>query len=213
MQFKSFRKINMHRMNSSIHNRYTLKDVIQLGIWVIRTRLCCPKAKLFCYPFDLRGKKYIDFGVNLSIGRGCRFDVFDNGRGKPSLVFGKDVQLNDYVHLVAMDSVTIGNNVLMASHIFISDNSHGSYKGDGNDSDPNVSPLKRDYPTQSIEIGDNSWICEGVMIMPGASIGQGCVIGAHSIVRGEIPDYTIAVGNPAKAIKRYNFNKKRWEKI
>ena len=203
----------MIRSNNSIHNEYSFSEVCRLVISLIRTKCCCFKAKLFCYPFDLRGKKYIDFGVNLSIGRGCRFDVFDNGRGKPSLVFGKDVQLNDYVHLVAMDSVTIGNNVLMASHIFISDNSHGSYKGDGNDSDPNVSPLKRDYPTQSIEIGDNSWICEGVMIMPGASIGQGCVIGAHSIVRGEIPDYTIAVGNPAKAIKRYNFTKKRWEKI
>ena len=155
----------------------------------------------------------MDFGVSLSIGRGCRIDAFDNGRGEPSLAFGNNVQLNDYVHIVAMDKVTIGNNVLMASHIFISDNSHGSYKGDDSDSCPTVPPIRRDYPTNPIWIGDNTWIGEGVMIMPGTKIGKGCVIGAHSIVRSEIPDYSIAAGNPAKVIKRYNFDNKRWERV
>ncbi len=203
----------MYRKNSLIRNNYSLKDMFQIGMWVIRTKLSCPKAKLFSFPFDLRGKKYVDFGIGLSIGRGCRIDAFNNNRNVPSLVFGKGVQLNDYVHIVAMDSVTIGNCVLMASHIFISDNSHGSYKGDENDSSPEVPPIRRDYPTSPVSIGDNTWIGENVIIMPGTCVGKGCIIGAHSIVRGEIPDYTIAVGNPAKAIKRYNFNKKRWEKI
>jgi lipopolysaccharide O-acetyltransferase len=155
----------------------------------------------------------VDFGVNLSIGVGFRLEAFPNGINSPSVVFGNNVQLNDYVHIVAMNNVTIGNNVLMASHIFISDNSHGSYKGDENDSNPEIAPIKRDYPTSPIIIGDNSWICEGVMIMPGTTIGRGCIIGAHSIVRGSIPDYSIAVGNPAKVVKRYNFDSNRWERV
>lgn len=199
--------------NCTIYNNYSLSEVFRIGIWLIRTKICCFKAKLFCYPFDLRGKEYIDFGINLSIGRGCRFDVFDNGKRKPSLAFGNNVQLNDYVHIVAMNSITIGDNVLMASHVFISDNSHGSYKGDENDSNPNTPPIRRDYPTRPIFIGENTWICEGVMIMPGSIIGKGCIVGAHSIVNNSIPDYSIAVGTPAKVIKRYNFNSNRWEKI
>ena len=203
----------MLRQVQSIRNYYSIQDCFRLGIWLIRTKLCCRNARMFNFPFDLRGKKYVDFGKQLSIGRGCRFDVFNNEKDIKTLVFGSNVQLNDYVHIVAMEKITIGNNVLMASHIFISDNSHGSYKGDENDSSPTIPPTNRDYPTSSIHIGDNSWICDGVMIMPGSRIGKGCIIGAHSIVRGEIPDFSIAAGNPAKVIKKYNFEKKRWEKI
>lgn len=203
----------MLRKSESIRNRYTLMEAAQLGFWLFRTKCCCRNARLFCYPFDLRGRRYVDFGKSLTLGRGCRFDVFDNQRGTPSLVFGEHVQLNDYVHLVAMDSITIGSHVLMASHIFISDNSHGSYKGDALDSDPTTPPIKRDYPTAPVSIGDNTWICEGVVIMPGTRIGKGCVIGAHSIVRGEIPDYTVAAGNPAKVIKQYDFDKQRWVRV
>ncbi len=196
-----------------LRSHYSFSQIIKLSIWVLRTKLICPKAKLFSFPVDIRGRKYVDFGVNLSIGVGFRLEAFPNGINSPSVVFGNNVQLNDYVHIVAMNNVTIGNNVLMASHIFISDNSHGSYKGDENDSNPEIAPIKRDYPTSPIIIGDNSWICEGVMIMPGTTIGRGCIIGAHSIVRGSIPDYSIAVGNPAKVVKRYNFDSNRWERV
>ena len=85
-----------------------------------------------------------------------------------------------------MDSVKIGDNVLMASHIFISDNSHGSYKGDENDTNPNVPSIKRKYATAPVSIGDNTWIGEGKVIMLGVTIGNGCVVGVHSIVNKSI---------------------------
>lgn len=196
-----------------LNRSYSLSQILKLSIWVLRTKLICRKARIIYFPADIRGKKFINFGANLSIGVGARIEAFDNGEGIHSISFGNDVQVNDYVHIVGMNSVKIGNNVLMASHIFISDNSHGSYKGDEVDSDPNIPPIKRSYPTSPISIGDNTWICEGVMVMPGSAIGKGCIIGAHSIVRGVIPDYCIAVGNPAKVIKHYNFETKHWERI
>jgi len=49
--------------------------------------------------------------------------------------------------------------------------------------------------------------------MPGVTIGDGCVIGAHSVVNKDIDPYTIAVGTPVKIIKRYSFDNKRWEKV
>ena len=193
--------------------RYSFFDIIKHVIWLIRTKLISINLKLICFPTDIRGRKNIDWGKNVSIGVGCRLEAFQNDFRKHTLIFGYGVQLNDYVHIVSMESVQIGNNVLMASHIFISDNSHGSYVGDSNDSSPLIPPMERNYPTNPISIGDNTWICEGVMIMPGAKIGKGCIIGAHSIVRGMIPDYSIAVGNPAKVVKKFNFKTNLWERI
>lgn len=204
----------MIKENKNVRNKYTLAEIVQLAYWLIRTKIINRKVRLFCFPITLRGKRFIDFGEGLTTGVGCRFDVFSNESGGGKIViFGKNCQINDYVHIVGMNRIEIGNNVLMASHIFISDNSHGSYKGDAHDSNPTDPPTKRDYPTEPIYIGDNTWICESVMIMPGTKIGKGCVIGAHSIVRGEIPDYTIAAGNPAKVIKKYNFESQRWVKV
>ena len=63
----------------------------------------------------------------LTTGKGCRLEVFSTKEKK--LFFGNDVQINDYVHISVMSSVSIGDNVLMASHIYIADNSHGFYGG------------------------------------------------------------------------------------
>ena len=50
-------------------------------------------------------------------------------------------------------------------------------------------------------------------ILQGVTIGEGSIIGAMSVVTKDIPPYTIAVGSPAKLIKRYNFENKKWDKI
>ena len=112
-----------------------------------------------------------------------------------------------------MNKVIIGDFVLIASHVYISDNSHGSYKGDENDTSPDIPPIKRTYFTSPVTIGANTWIGESVMILPGAIIGNGCVIGAHSIVReGIYPAYSMLVGTPARIVKRYNKQTRHWEK-
>lgn len=199
---------------TKLNNDYSFFEKCQIALWLFRTKLLEKRARLFRFPMVIRGRKYIDFGEQLTTGVGCRFDCFPgNEPSTKKLVFGKNVQINDYVHIVAMNKVIIGDNVLMASHVFISDNSHGCYKGCDNDSNPMVPPTKREYYTAPISIGNNSWIGEGVIIMPGVTIGEGCVIGAHSVVSRNIPNYSIAVGSPAKIIKQYNFNNKKWEII
>lgn len=196
-----------------IRNKYSFFDRVQLVWWLLRTKLIDRRARLFRFPLVVRGREYIDFGEHITTGVGCRFDCFSENKGEIKLFFGKDVQINDYVHIVAMNSITIGNNVLMASHVFISDNSHGSYKCNFQDSDPRIPPTEREYISAPVRIGNNVWIGEGVCIMPGVCIGDGCVIGAHSIVSKSIPDYTVAVGAPAKVVKKYNFNINHWEKV
>lgn len=196
-----------------VTNEYSLYDKLCLAIWVIRSKFISRNIRIIRFPIDIRGHKYIEFGKGFTTGRNCRMDVFDSmSRGK-SLVFGKNVQMNDNVHIVCEDSITIGDNVLMASHIFISDCSHGSYKGDENDTSPTIPPAKRPLPSNPIKIGNNVWIGEGVIVMPGVTIGDGCVIGAHSLVAKDVPSNSIAVGSPLRIVKQYNFETKRWEKV
>ena len=101
----------------------------------------------------------------------------------------------------------------MASHVYISDNSHGSYSGDENDTDPTIPPIKRSYYVAPVKIGNRVWLGEGVIVMPGVTIGDGAIIGAHSVVNKSIPSNCIAVGAPAKIVKQWNNTTNRWEKI
>ncbi|MEG1897534.1 MAG: DapH/DapD/GlmU-related protein, partial [Mucinivorans sp.] len=142
----------------------------------------------------------------------CRIEAYSID-GTKTLHFGSNVQINDYVHICAMKNVTIGDNVLMAGRIYISDNSHGSYKGDENDTSPEIVPTNRAYPTNDVIIEDNVWLGEGVVVLPGVRIGKGSIIGANSVVSRNIPSNTIALGQPAKPIKKYNFNVKQWERL
>lgn len=193
-------------------NTYGFSKKIIMGWWLFRTKMICRKSRLIRFPFDIRGREFIDLGVNLTTGVGCRFEAFSSNCQK-TLLFGNNVQINDYVHICAMQEVRIGNNVLMAGKIFISDNSHGSYKGTPDDSSPDVPPIDRTYRTDPVRIEDNVWIGESVVIMPGVNIGYGSIVGSNSVVTKNIPAYCVAVGNPARVIKQYNLETKYWKTI
>lgn len=195
-----------------LRNKYSFVQKVKLALWLIRTKAICKNARIFRFPIEIRGKQNIDFGNQLTTGIGCRLEAFSESNEK-TLIFGDNVQINDYVHICSMNGVRIGNDVLMAGHIYISDNSHGYYKGDINDSSPLDKPINREYFISSVSIEDNVWIGEHVIIMPGVTIGKGSIIGANSVVSKSIPPYVISVGTPAKPIKKYNFDSNIWEKI
>ncbi|WP_240345232.1 DapH/DapD/GlmU-related protein [Flavobacterium sp. CLA17] len=181
-------------------------------IWIIRTKLIWRNARIIRFPFDLRGKKYISISKGFTTGVGCRLEAYPMNDNKV-LYIGENVQMNDYVHITAMSSVKIGNNVLIASKIYISDCIHGSYIGDENDSSPLTFPSKRPLSSKPVVIEDNVWLGEFVSVLPGVTIGKGTIVGANSVVSKDLPPYVIAVGTPAKPIKKYNFDSNRWDKI
>lgn len=185
---------------------------IELIIWLIHTKFIFRYARLIRFSFDLRNGRYIDLGEKSTTDVGRRIEAY-SADGHPTLHFGVNVQINDYVHISAMESVKVGNNVLLAGKVYISDNSHGSYKGNENDTSPDVLPTMRPYPTSPVVIEDNVWIGEGVVVLPGVTIGRGAIIGANSVVSKNIPEYTIAAGQPAKLMKKYNFETQRWIRI
>ncbi len=194
-------------------SRYGFLGFLRLVVCWVYTKLFFRNARLIRLPFDIRNKKYIQIGRNLTTGIGCRIEAYPiNRKSKQVLIFGTDVEINDYVHIAAGEKIEIGHNVLIASKVFITDLNHGNYKGKSQDS-PISTPKSRKLSTNPVVIKDNVWIGEGVCVMPGVTIGVGCVIGALSVVTKDIPDYSIAIGSPAKVIKKYDFNSKRWVNV
>ncbi len=192
--------------------RYGILGSLRLIMALIYTKVFYRQARLIRLPFDIRNKKNIKIGKNFTAGFGCRLEAFSKDDIKV-LHIGKNIQINDYVHITAMKNVTIGDNVLMASKIYISDCSHGSYLGDENDSHPKTIPKDRPLFSKPVVIKDNVWLGEFVSVLPGVTIGTGTIVGANSVVSKSLPDYVIAVGSPAKPIKKYNFESQRWQKI
>ena len=193
-------------------NQYGLLGIIKMLINLIRTKLTFQNARIIRFPIDIRGKKFIQVSKGFTTGVGCRIEAYPE-TDKKVLLFGENFQMNDYVHITAMESVKIGNNVLLASKIYISDCSHGSYSGDENDSYPDSIPHDRPLSSKPVAIEDNVWLGEFVSVLPGVTIGKGSIVGANSVVSKSLPPYVIAVGTPAKPIKKFNFDNNKWEKI
>lgn len=195
-----------------ILKRYNIFKLLQLVYFKLRTILVFKDARIIRFPIDIRGKKFIKVSKGFTTGVGCRIEAYPENN-KQTLFFGENFQMNDHVHITARESVKIGNNVLLASKIYISDCSHGSYSGDENDSHPESIPHDRPLFSKPVVIEDNVWLGEFVSVLPGVTIGKGSIIGANSVVSKNIPSNVIAVGSPAKPIKKFNFATNNWEKI
>jgi lipopolysaccharide O-acetyltransferase len=161
-------------------------------------------------PFYIRNFGQIRFGSKFTAGVGLRVDIINK---KAKLLIAEGVQLNDYCHIGVVERVSIGANTLVASKVFISDHSHGLFKNSCDASRPDVLPIERPLESAPVTIGENVWIGENVQILPGVNIGDGAVIGASAVVTKNIPKYSLAVGNPARIIKKYNFELNFWEQV
>lgn len=192
-----------------MNNKYSISETLSNVYALICTKIFYKNARLIRRPIYMRGKSSITFGVGLTTGHSCRFDL--PGGQKKTLFIGRNCEIGDNVHIVAHQSVIIGDNCLLASKIFISDTNHGDYSGD-NQSSPEVPPNDRQLTTRPVSIGNNVWIGENVCILPGVNIGDGCIIGANSVVNKDIPKNCIAAGIPAKVVKYYNKDRNIWEK-
>lgn len=193
---------------------YGLAGLLRLALDVIRTRLTFPGSRLMRRPLYIRGRRWIALGSNFSCGRRLRMDALgDSSTTHPLIHIGSDVSINDDVHIAAIESVSIGDRVLIASKVFITDHNHGTYGSGGIHSDPRIAPAKRPLSAAPVVIGDDVWLGEFVSVLPGVQIGKGTMIGSMSTVTRDIPPYSIAVGSPARVIKQFNFANGQWETV
>ena len=166
------------------------------------------------YSSYISGLKYMSIG-SMYVGRHCRIEMITEYYGthlNPKLKIGKNVILNDMVHIGCANYIEIGDDCLLASRIYVSDHNHGSYKGELIDAASSLVRERNLDLDKPVIVGRNVWLGEGVSVLPGAKIGDNSIIGTNSVVIGEIPSDCIAAGIPAKVIKYYSKEEKAWIK-
>lgn len=148
------------------------------------------------------GAHCINIGDNFCAGNRFIIEAWEKYRGEsigtsPIITIGDNVSLMDDCQISCMNKVVIGNGVLIGKNVFITDNFHGQ----GTLEEMEIPPIERKlYSKGAVVIGDNVWIGRNVCVMPGVSIGKGSIIGANAVVTHDVPDYSVAVGAPAKII-------------
>lgn len=152
----------------------------------------------------LQGQRFIFVGDFTSIGKNAQltaWETFQNQKLTPKITIGNYCCLRDGIHITSVVGVTIGNNVLTGTNVYISDNSHGKTTLD----DMRIRPELRQLTTKgAVIIEDNVWIGNNVCILTGVTIGKGSIIGANAVVTKDVPPFSIAAGIPARIINKQN---------
>lgn len=182
---------NILHLPSEIKGRYLLGKIGKVGE---DCRLTAP-AKII-------GGESIVIGDRFYAGPNCRIEAWHRYHEQefmPEIRIGNDVKINSACHIGAINRIEIGNDVLMGSNVFITDHSHGQVSGQEIDIPPN----KRDlFSKGEVVIGDNCWICENAIILPGVHIGRSAIVAAGAIVTKDVPERAVVAGNPAHVVKR-----------
>ena len=167
----------------------------------------------------LLGLRHMQVGADFHAGDALWLEAvtrYEGQRFDPRLNIGAHARLSDNVHIACLHRVIVGAHLLAGSRVLISDHTHGCYDPENvpAQSDPTVPPALRPlYSPGPIVIGDNVWLGDGVVVLPGAHIGDGCVIGANSVVLGTIPANTVAVGAPARSVRRWDRSTNAWQAL
>jgi acetyltransferase-like isoleucine patch superfamily enzyme len=169
----------------------------------------------------LRHPNKIKIGDNVVIDDNCVLDA--KGQDNTGITIGSgvfigrntilnckngDITLEDNVNMgfncqiFSASHVKVGMNALIAAYCYLIGGTHTF-------SSVEVSPLEQQRQSKGIVLKENIWLGSGVQVLDGVTIGRDCIIGTSAVVNSDIPDYSIAVGIPAK-VKR---NRKGEENI
>ena len=143
---------------------------------------------------DFKGKKNIQLKSNVTIRP---YVQIWSGGGTVKISEGSEI--GERCRISIVNSLEIGKKVLLSPNVYITDCDH-EYR------DINIPVIDQGVvqKNQNVSIGDESYI--GIV-----SIGKHCVIGANSVVTKNVPDYCVAVGSPAKVIRKYDFEINEWK--
>ncbi len=158
-----------------------------------RSAICFPVAALF-------GEEYIEIGDGCIVGPYSTLSAgimpgAPGGR-TPRLKIGDRCLIGKGSGIVAHESIELGDDIFTGHHVYITDSSHG-YE------DRTVAIGRQFADVRAVRIGDGSWLGHGTVVLPGADIGRHVAVGAGSVVSGALPDFCLAVGSPARVIRRY----------
>jgi len=152
--------------------------------------------------------RFVQVGNYVRIKRNSSINLHPKDKkSKEILLFiGDHVIISESCFISACNRIVIEENVGISPNVMIIDNSRKP--GDV------IRPSKEQkIEVGTVQIGADSWIAYGACILPNVTIGRHCIIGALSVVNRDVPPYSVAVGSPARVVKRYDFDRKEWVKV
>jgi acetyltransferase-like isoleucine patch superfamily enzyme len=158
-------------------------------------------------PYTIVSAERIFIGARTTIGPSSLLSVVTEHKGErytPLLRIGDDCSIGQNFVVGCIYEITIGNNVLVSSNVFIGDTIHG-YR--------DVTRPVIDQPLEkrgAVHVDDGAFIGINAVILPGVRIGQNAVVGAGSVVTATVPSFTVVAGNPAVIIRRYDPATREW---
>jgi acetyltransferase-like isoleucine patch superfamily enzyme len=159
------------------------------------------QGSIICFPPNtIFNERYIHIGEGTMIGPGVSLSAgMVPGQeciSDPVVSIGDRCLIGRGSGIVGHFSITIGNDVWTGHHVYITDQNHGY--------EDITRPISQQTQAErAVSIGDGSWLGYGTVVLPGANIGRHVAVGANSVVTGDLPDYSVAVGAPARVIRRY----------
>ncbi len=150
--------------------------------------------------FWIEGGKYIFVGQYFMARSGLRLEAWDryeDFRYSPIIHIGDNVRVGEHCHIGSINEITIGNNVLMGSKVYITDHHHGNT----DIGDLKQRPVDRElYSKGKVIIEDNVFIGDNAVIMPGVRVGHNSIIAANAVITKSVPPYSVVCGVPGKIV-------------
>jgi acetyltransferase-like isoleucine patch superfamily enzyme len=194
----------LHKRSGELKNKLVMLLWYQFIFYKTGAR-CSINQPLFTHQ-----PEYIQLGNRVSIGPYCRIEAHPTHPRsrllKPVVTIGNRVQIGHGVNISGQSTLTIEDDALIGGGSYVSDNNH-SFDPEG----PRY--LEQPLTFAPTVIGQGAWLGHNVCVLAGSFIGQRSIINAGSVVNGYIPPYSIAVGAPARVIKKYNFETRQWDKV
>ena len=148
-------------------------------------------------PIRLAGEARIRIGRGVFVGAGSWLQVLDGCEADVALSVGDGTSMAGGCVISAARSISLGKHVLVARNVYIADHQHSFEDATRPVLAQGVSGVA------AVEICDGAWLGENVVVGPGVRIGRGSVVGANAVVLASVPDYSVAVGAPARVVRSF----------
>lgn len=158
---------------------------------------------------ELTGSHRMAFGNDVFVGRDSQIMIaHDRPQPGPMIVFGNGTSINRRALIAAVNEIVFGEYVLTAPGIYVADASH-EFRNAGMP----ITMQGLQESTSRLEVASHSWIGINAALVGNIRIGKGSVIGSNAVVNRSIPDYCIAVGQPARVVRAYDARVKDWVRV
>ncbi|MDW3219313.1 MAG: acyltransferase [Acidimicrobiales bacterium] len=155
---------------------------------------------VLAHPVRLGGVERIRIGSGVYIGAASWLQVVDpepGGEPQPDIVIdiGDNVRMSGMCVISGAARIRIEEGALLARNVYVADHGHAFTADDIAIHEQGISSV------EPVRVGAGAWLGQNVVLLPGADIGRGSIIGANSVVRGTVPDRSVAVGAPARVVR------------